>query len=454
MSNNIRCLAITLNDTQCERKSEQNSDYCWQHKKILDQNFSNISVVMIPLIGEYLNNKECITMSLVSKIFKIKELYQNHKCDSIIVEPLENMNIESFQPHKTNFIKKINFLYSMIPKLQYLDANLKFFSTFRFQNSNDKYTRISEEIIDVINRIKIFEKLKYLSLEFNIKLYDGLVFETIFPICESFSGLNLKFLSIDLDLYIYQSLFILLRVLPNLKYLELHKNSFEDNTEYKTSEINLDTLSLLGNDIHNFEINLDTLSLLGNDIHNFEFKLKSFKNIKRLILYFIDIIIMEDLKNLENLIALKFRFYNNFTTKYNDYIQNLKYIPKTIKYLELEEEPADRESTTFYINLIITMPGLEYLYIKIDFLEYDVDQNMRLLNFILNSKKSNIKYLYFYYIRLNNIEFIDKFVKLLKNSKLISFGFEYLEYNKNLDFENFLNLKFKFNWNLKIKEIC
>ena len=90
MSNNIRCLAITLNDTQCERKSEQNSDYCWQHKKILDQNFSNISVVMIPLIGEYLNNKECITMSLVSKIFKIKELYQNHKCDSIIVEPLEN----------------------------------------------------------------------------------------------------------------------------------------------------------------------------------------------------------------------------------------------------------------------------------------------------------------------------------------------------------------------------
>ena len=137
MSNNIRCLAITLNDTQCERKSEQNSDYCWQHKKILDQNFSNISVVMIPLIGEYLNNKECITMSLVSKIFKIKELYQNHKCDSIIVEPLENMNIESFQPHKTNFIKKINFLYSMIPKLQYLDANLKFFSTFRFQNSNE-----------------------------------------------------------------------------------------------------------------------------------------------------------------------------------------------------------------------------------------------------------------------------------------------------------------------------
>ena len=70
---------------------------------------------------------------------------------------------------------------------------------------------------------------------------------------------------------------ILLRVLPNLKYLELHKNSFEDNTEYKTSEINLDTLSLLGNSIHNFEINLDTLSLLGNDIHNFELELKSFK---------------------------------------------------------------------------------------------------------------------------------------------------------------------------------
>lgn len=64
----MKCKAITQKGQPCKRKSQKNSEYCWQHIKMY-QNGIDVTIIIVPYINDYCCSKgERICKEILGKL--------------------------------------------------------------------------------------------------------------------------------------------------------------------------------------------------------------------------------------------------------------------------------------------------------------------------------------------------------------------------------------------------
>ncbi len=408
--------------------------------------FTDVPKVIMSEIGSFLNLKDTTNTAISQKYLGKGEIYKSKKCATIVNPKNVRYNtLVEYYSYKNFIYEQLNILLKQSPKLEYLELDyildLNNMSKNRtllsdINNLLDPYKNIEgshsqtfakNEIIEILNLINKFKNLQALDIKFN---YVFGQFEEGFydPIFELFGNLKLQFLATDIYFFYAEDLEIITSN-PNLRYLELSKLRLEDNIDIP-------------------DIKIKTLALLDTNTSDFYFELKSFGNVRHIIFNFIDYLILSDLKNIPNLIALEFNKYS-YQESNGYWAIYIKDLPKKIKFFRIEEVDTiySADGNNFYIAFLQHCENLEY----ICFDELYLDASLHLLQHTLETL---IKYIYVKELHLeyvDDIKYMDKIVRSLKYSGVIYFGFEKLYYDDKFSDELniFLELGNVFDWKVK-----
>lgn len=393
--------------------------------------FTNIDQNLVPMIGNYLNFNESKTTFLIDKNLNKGDILKYRTC--IVVDNLKSnyKTLNQFRQYKNIIMNKLDDIYKYKSNPSFLKIYYNLSSnkinTIIDMKEIDPYDFIEQEILELLEKIKQLKSLKALELVFNQSLSDSRD-ETNEAVYNSLSEIKVEFLSIDFEFYDYNLFFKFIYENPQLSYLELKKSSFRgDNSNFNENKI-------------------DTLALLDIDIRSFNFSLNSFVNLRRLILGFIDHVVMKELHFVHNLVALD--IYRDFGWEDPNGLEDSNHtLPNSIRFLNIDIGiDSDRKPA----NLLNKLNNLEYLSLGNVY-------TIKSLFFISdNNKYNNLKYLYIKNLWLNfyeddttiEKEYFDEFVKMILDKKLIYFGFDRAHGNIEL----LLDLSVYFGWILKKME--
>lgn len=401
----------TLNN---ETEVKQNNIY------IQPNFFSGLPKAIVSQIGTNLNYSNTVK---TSKVLGNNALYAFQNCASIVINN-KYKTMEEYNIYRKKLFDNLQNLLINNPNIGFikLDFNFQDLGNILQTMKDFEYSKhfVISEMTQIFDMLKNFKKLSGLELNFHY-YFDEVDVGEKYPFLELSKSFNLKLLSTDINFWVYDTLKLAINP-KTLKYLELKHVVFEDE-DIKIPNV------------------IETLALIERNTRSFGFDLTNFGNVKRLILEFIDYLIIRNLINVPNLEVLEYNSYN-WLENTNDWKQSVNNVPKNIKYLRINSY-TNYESDNLDLYLIKNLTQLEYCYIDSTiYINYNDDDILSLLQII---QHTNIKYLHINQIEIyldpkdNDIKIVQNIRKFL-NQRKFEFSFNRLYDKYNILADLFKNL--------------